>query len=121
MRRDHMKTSLAVGLAALLAVAIAGCSGGASSGGSTSGGTSAGRVTITEQNLAFSPSTATVKVGDTVTFTNSDSVTHDVKIDNVELGSQNPNESKMWTASKAGTLTYRCLIHPQMVGQITAK
>jgi len=128
MRCSAVKTIAVLGLVALLAVAVAGCSGGGGTsggtttgGGSTTGGTAAGGTTITEQNFAFSPSTASVKVGDTVTFTNADSAPHNVKIDGQELGSQNQGESKTWKASKAGAFPYSCVIHPQMTGEITVK
>jgi plastocyanin len=131
MRRNSMRLVLAVCLAALLAVGLAGCTGGATSGGpsggtssgggSSSGGTTAGGTTITEDNFAFSPATATVKVGDTVTFTNNDSAPHNVQIDGKELGSQGQGESKTWTASKAGAFPYTCIIHPSMTGEITVQ
>jgi plastocyanin len=112
MRRNSMRLVLAVCLAALLAVGLAGCTGG---------GTTAGGTTITEDNFAFSPATATVKVGDTVTFTNNDSAPHNVQIDGKELGSQGQGESKTWTASKAGAFPYTCIIHPSMTGEITVQ
>jgi len=113
-----------------LVLALVGCGGSGSSGGgygtppasNTSGGaTGAGGATISEQNFAFSPSTLTVKVGDTVTFTNNDSTAHNVKIDGQELGSQNQGESKTWKATKAGSFPFSCVIHPSMTGQITVQ
>jgi plastocyanin len=124
MRRSFGTLVLFTCLASLLVVGLVGCSGG---GGSTSGssptggGTVAGGTTITEENFAFNPSTATVKVGDTVTFTNNDSAPHNVKIDGQELGTQNQGESKTWTASKAGTFPFSCVVHPAMTGQITVQ
>lgn len=117
----------------VLAVVLVGCSGKSSGGGlyggssSTTGGGSTGTgsstagVTITEQNFAFNPANITAKVGDTVTFVNNDSTTHNVKIDGKELGPQNQGESKTWTASKAGSFPYNCIIHPSMTGEITVK
>jgi plastocyanin len=114
-----------------LAVVVAGCSG---SGTSTTGetgtppassssgeSTSTGGATIMEQDFAFSPSTLTVKLGETVTFTNNDSAPHIVKIDGKELGNQNQGESTTWTATKAGSFPYICTLHPAMTGEITVQ
>lgn len=118
-------------LALGLVVALAGCASGGGStgggygttpaGGSSGGTTSTSGTTITEQNFAFSPSTLTVKVGDTVTFTNKDTAPHNVKIDGQELGSQGQGESKTWKATKAGSFPFSCVIHPSMTGQITVQ
>lgn len=134
MHQKRAAIVLGVCLAALLAIALVGCSGGGSYGGSATstpsgssgaGGTSTGGAaegtTVTEQGFAFNPSTLTVKVGDTVTFTNQDSAPHNVKIDGQELGTQAQGESKTWTATRAGSFPYVCTIHPSMTGQITVQ
>lgn len=131
MHRNMVRIVMVTGLALLVAFLLVGCSGYSSSGGGTSsapagggtssGGGSTGGTTITEQGFAFSPQTLTVKVGDTVTFTNQDSASHNVKIDGQELGAQAQGESKTWTASKAGTFPFSCVIHPSMTGQITVQ
>ena len=135
MRRNKAMIVLLACLAALLGIALVGCGGGGGSygggGGTSTGGAAstgagstggaAGGTTITEQNFAFSPSTATVKAGDTVTFTNNDSAPHNVKIDGKELGVQNQGESKTWTATKAGSFPFSCTIHPSMTGEITVQ
>lgn len=94
--------------------------GGSTSSGSGGGQTSSG-TTVVEQNFAFNPATLTVKVGDTVTFDNQDSTAHEVKIDGKDLGSQDPGKSVTWTASKAGSFPYQCIIHPSMTGTIVVK
>jgi plastocyanin len=125
MKRHSYLGLAAVCLSVLAILVLAGCSGSTSTGTSTpastssGGGAAASGTTITEQNFAFSPTTATVKAGDTVTFTNNDSVAHNVKIDGKELGVQQPGESKTWTAPKDGSYPYSCIIHPSMTGQIT--
>lgn len=110
---------------AVLILAISGCSGGSSGssskGKSSNSGDSTIGATITEENLAFSPSTLTVKSGDTVTFTNNESAPHNVEIDGRELGSQGRDESRTWTAPGAGTYPFRCVIHPSMTGEITVE
>jgi plastocyanin len=124
-----LRPALVVALALGLVLALAGCGSSASpttgqgaAPSTTAGGTSGtGGTTVTEQNFAFDPQTLTVKVGDTVTFTNADSAPHNVKIDGQELGSQNQGESKTWKATKAGSFPYICTVHPSMTGQITVQ
>ena len=63
----------------------------------------------------------TVSVGDTVTFTNEDSVDHQVLIDGVTLDRQAQGDSVTWTASKVGTYDYICTVHPSMRGTVEVK
>jgi len=72
-------------------------------------------------NFAFNPASATAKVGDTITFTNSDSTAHEVKIDGKDLGNQAPGATVTWTATKAGTFPFSCVIHPNMTGTLTVQ
>jgi len=71
--------------------------------------------------MAFSPTTATVKVGDTVTFQNKDSAAHDVTIDGQDLGNQPTGATVTWKAAKAGTFPFSCTIHPSMTGQVVVQ
>jgi plastocyanin len=82
--------------------------------------------------LAFQPSTITVAVGDTVTWTVTESIgaQHSVtsgkpggadvgKEFDSGFGLQNNGESYKFTFQKAGTYDYFCQVHPtQMTGQI---
>jgi plastocyanin len=106
-----------------LAVLLVGCSGATTPPASTGGGTapSTGGATVVEKGFAFTPTSLTVKVGDTVTFSNEDSAPHVVKIDNAELGQQAPGASVTWKASKAGTFPYSCTIHPSMTGEVVVQ
>lgn len=74
---------------------------------------------VTMKDLAFSPKTIQVKVGDTVTWTNEDSAKHDIMPDTEsedfkasELLAK--GESYSFTFKKAGTYTYHCTPHPFM-------
>jgi plastocyanin len=111
----------------VLVLALVGCSGKSGStttnppsSGTTTVDTPAG-ATVIEKNFAFSPATLDVKVGDTVTFKNEDSAPHNVSIDGKELGTQDPGASVTWTADKAGSFPYTCVIHPSMNGVIAVK
>ncbi len=121
-------------LCAIVALAAAGCgssnssstSSGSSSGSSStaaaSSSSSSGGVAIKMQNIAFDPKAVTVKVGQKVTWTNDDSVDHNVtsksgesiKSDNFGKGG-----TFSFTPTKAGTISYVCTIHPGMVATLT--
>lgn len=71
-------------------------------------------------NFAFSPASLTVKVDDSVTWTNQDSMGHSAIADNssFDTGVFANGESKTVTFDKAGTFTYHCSVHPNMHGTI---
>ena len=79
-------------------------------------------VSITSNgSFAFSPATITIKVGTTVTWTNTTSAPHTVTSDdgttfdsglNTPIGANGGTYS--FTFTKAGTFTYHCQIHPFM-------
>lgn len=77
---------------------------------------------IVIKDFAFNPSSITVKIGDTVTFTNDDSVTHTVAgdggIDSRDLAT---GESYKETFNTAGTFNYHCTIHPTMKGMVVVQ
>ena len=75
---------------------------------------------VTIQNMAFSPATLTVKVGDKVTWTNQDSVGHSATADDnsFDTGVIAQGQSGSTTFSKAGTYTYHCKVHPSMTATI---
>jgi plastocyanin len=124
---SRLARAVAVAAALVLLTMVTGCSTsytappatGGATGGTTGG--AAGGATITEQNITFNPSTLTVKVGETVTFKNADSVPHDVVVGTKDLGEQQPGQDVTWTADKAGTIDFKCIIHPSMTGQITVQ
>jgi len=73
---------------------------------------------VTMENFAFNPSELKVKVGDTVTWTNMDSATHDVKSDLFQSDSLKKGDSFSFTFDTAGTYEYICSFHPSMKGTI---
>jgi amicyanin len=79
--------------------------------------------TVTISNFAYSPASIKVKVGDTVTWTNKDSIGHTVTAD--KSSSDAPasdllaqGQSYSFTFKKAGTFTYHCVPHPNMHGSV---
>lgn len=93
-----------------------------SSGSTTSASPSASdKVEI--RDFAFNPANITVKKGTTVTWTNQDTVAHNV----VETdGKAGPNskllqkgESYSFTFDTVGKFQYFCSVHPNMIGSVT--
>jgi plastocyanin len=121
-------------LCAIVALAAAGCggsnssstssassSGSASTGAASSGG---GGVAIKMQNIAFDPKSVTVKVGQKVTWTNDDTVDHNVTSQSGEsIKSDNFGKGGTFsfTPTKAGTINYVCTIHPGMTATLTVQ
>jgi plastocyanin len=74
-------------------------------------------------NRAFNPDTVNVAVGSTVTWTNTDSVSHTSTSDTRawDSGSVAPHAQFSVTFQNAGTFHYHCAIHPGMVGTVTVQ
>jgi amicyanin len=87
---------------------------------SSSQATSSKEVSIAD--MAFSPANITVKKGTTVTWTNNDSVGHNVIADS----GNGPNsqilqkgQTYSFTYDTAGSFSYHCGVHPSMKGTVT--
>jgi len=78
---------------------------------------------VTIQNYAFGPANITVKKGTTVTWTNQDSVEHDVVTDNGAAGPKSEllakGKSYSYTFDTVGTFSYHCTPHPYMKATVT--
>jgi plastocyanin len=72
-------------------------------------------------NFAFNPPTVTVMAGQTVTWTNADTVAHTTSSDTGvwNSGPLPPGMSFSQTFPTAGTYAYHCIIHPRMTGTVT--
>jgi plastocyanin len=90
--------------------------GAASSGGAAAKG---GTVTIDMQNIAFNPTSVTVKVGQTVKWVNKDDVPHNVTGGPLKSNTFNKGGSYEYTPKKAETIAYVCTIHPGMKATLT--
>jgi plastocyanin len=73
---------------------------------------------VTIQNFSFQPSPLTVSVGTTVTWTNMDSVPHQIKSTAFNSSPLSQGQTYSFTFQGAGTYDYSCAIHPTMHGQI---
>ncbi|MGI8754982.1 MAG: cupredoxin domain-containing protein [Acidimicrobiales bacterium] len=123
-------------LLALCALVLVGCgsSGGGKSSPTTTGaggsskttaasGGSGGSQTVEISNFKFVPPTVKAKVGDTITFKNSDSATHtaaslDGAPSKFDTGDLKKGDSKDVKVTKAGSYKYHCGIHEYMKGTI---
>jgi plastocyanin len=130
-RRGILPGLLLLVLILLLTVAVVGCGGTTTT---TAGGglvtTSSGPATtvtggaqVDIKDLAFNPASVTVKVGETVTWTNSDSMTHTITGDNGEFDSGDIASGKTFsfTFQNPGTFAYHCSIHPSMKATIVVQ
>ena len=80
------------------------------------------------KNIQFSPKALTVSKGTTVTWTNEDSVNHDVTKTSGPgpkfasgTGNIGSGGTYKMTFNTPGTIQYRCTIHPGMTGTIVVK
>lgn len=79
---------------------------------------------VSIENFAFGPASATISVGDTVTWTNNeDSIGHTTASDDGLWQSDllQPGDGFERTFDEAGTFTYFCSIHPSMKASITVE
>jgi plastocyanin len=101
-------------LALLLVVATGACGSSSSKSGPTTTTAGTGLAVITASDaLKFSPSTVTVNVGQTVTWTNGGSIAHTVTFDSGPAFSQplNAGATATRTFTAPGTFAYHCSIH----------
>ena len=82
-----------------------------------------GGTTVSIKDFAFAPKSLTVKVGDTVTWTNEDDSTHTATSDDsvtpkFDSGDIDTSKTGTVTFTKAGTYAYHCDFHGNMHGTI---
>ena len=81
-----------------------------------------GAAAVDIANFAFNPPTVEVAVGDTVTWTNSDSAAHTATQrpsgSGFQSGTLDPGASYSFTFDTAGTYDYYCEFHAGMTGQV---
>jgi plastocyanin len=76
---------------------------------------------VTIKNFAFAPSSSSVHVGDTITWTNQDTAPHTASASDgsFDTGTINKGKSGSHTFTKTGSFAYICSIHPSMKGTVT--
>jgi plastocyanin len=123
------RRSLRLGVGLVAIMALAACGGSTSQ--APSGGGSSGEpcsvaavdadfaVDVNVKDFAPSPDPASIKVGETVRWTNQDSATHAFAIDDhpaCATSSLAQGAIGKITFTQAGTYTYHCTIHADMKG-----
>jgi plastocyanin len=77
------------------------------------------------EHYAYSPASLTIDAGDTVTWTNRDTVAHDVSVMSGPQTFHSPMlaQGQSWshTFSAAGSYSYMCSVHPDMVASVTVR
>ena len=78
---------------------------------------------VVVDNFSFTPATAAVPVGTTVTWTNHDDIPHNVVSPEQKFKSPvlDTDETFSHTFDAAGTYRYYCSIHPRMTGQVVVR
>jgi plastocyanin len=112
-RRKERQTSmrkLILAFAAVAALAVAGPAGAATK-------------TINIYGSTFSPTSATITEGDTVTWVNRDNANHQILADKGQFASAilRPKQTFSFTFRAAGTYTYYDELHPKLRGTIIVK
>ena len=78
---------------------------------------------VVVDNFSFTPATAAVPVGTTVTWTNHDDIPHNVVSPEQKFKSPVLDTDEMFSHKfdAAGTYKYYCSIHPRMTGQVVVR
>lgn len=78
---------------------------------------------IAIKGTSFEPNAVTVAVGDTVTFTNTNRAQHTATADDgsFDTGRLKMGETATVTMETAGTVAFKCTVHPGMRGTIEVK
>lgn len=115
-------------IVAALAAATAACSSSSSPSPAPSTPAPTAAVSIpsgarTLGTAAFGTNPLVVSVGTTVTWTNNDTISHDSVADGGmwNSGILSPGQSFPFKFTTTGSFTYKCTIHPGMVGTVTVQ
>ncbi len=82
----------------------------------------AAEVKVGIDNFTFNPKVVTVKVGDTVTWTNNDDIPHTVASPpKFRSKALDTGDSYTFTFTTLGSYSYFCSLHPMMTGKIVVE
>jgi plastocyanin len=76
-------------------------------------------VDVAIKNFAFSPTSVKISEGDTVKWTNMDSVDHTVDGSIFKSGTISKGQSYEFLFTEPGVYSYKCSPHPFMTGTVT--
>jgi len=115
------RIALAAAVAAALLCAVLGLAFSPATIGATTR-VAAARYSVQMANFAFAPASITVKVGDTITWTNQDSAPHTVTTTSGPRSLNSPylpkGQSWSYTFTVPGTYQYYCTVHPDMRARV---
>ncbi len=83
--------------------------------------TSAKTYNVSAVNFSFDPGVLNISKGDTVVWTNQDSVPHQIAGGTFNGPVMGNGQSYTFTFNSTGTFNYHCAIHPSMLGTIIVK
>jgi plastocyanin len=90
-----------------------------------SSGVFAANHVVDQKGKTFIPHAITAKVGDTITFKNSDPFAHNAYTDDedneFDIGMQSPGNDKKVKIKAASSFNVECAIHPNMLLEVTVK
>jgi plastocyanin len=81
-------------------------------------------VEVKIDNFTFAPQKITVKVGDTITWTNADDIPHTVTATDTKVFKSNAldtGDKFSFTFATPGTFAYFCSLHPHMTGSVVVE
>ena len=113
---------LVVAVAGALALATAGCGGSSGKSADKAGPAAPGAISM--RKLQFEPRSSTVRVGQKVTWTNDDTVDHNVTAtQGAKFKSQafGHGKSYSYTPRKPGRIAYVCTLHPGMKATLVVR
>ena len=106
--------------AGVLAAVLVACGSGAEGPATSEGAATATDQVDMARSYRFEPAAISVAPASTVTWTNSDNFTHNVRIDGEVVGEAEPGQTITHTFDEAGTFRYDCSLHPNdMQGTVT--
>jgi plastocyanin len=78
---------------------------------------------VTIAGAAFEPETVTVVVGDSITWSNDDGVSHSATADDgsFDSGTLAPGDTAAVVFGSTGSFAYHCEIHPTMTGYVVVE
>jgi plastocyanin len=137
MKRSLTRTACLLALAAVPVLAACSTDDGstgatASAGGgvsyqksdSTPAAPAGAGAKVALKDSQFAPAAITAKVGQTITWTNSDAIAHTVTATanaTFDSGTVEPGGTFSYVTKRAGTISYVCTFHPGMTGSITVQ
>lgn len=108
-------------LAAVVALTFSACGGDDDNGEGGGSSAAASGTTVGMKDLKFGPETLQVKVGETVTWRNNESIPHNVVAEegaDFKSDTFGKDGTYTFTPKEAGTIKYECTLHPGMVGTL---